>query len=81
MPNGESFVAEGKTYGLITKEKIGDESFGYDCIFWSDKLRKTFGQAKKEEKASVSHRIMAMEKVAGYLQNVGYVSSEDEEEY
>lgn len=81
MPSGESFVAEGKTYGLITKEKIGDESFGYDCIFWSDKLRKTFGQAKKEEKASVSHRIMAMEKVAGYLQSVGYVSSEDEEEY
>lgn len=80
MPSGESFVADGKTYGLITKNKIGDESFGYDCIFWSDKLRKTFGQATKEEKASVSHRIMAMQKVKEYLESAGYVSSSDDEE-
>lgn len=79
MPSGESFVADGKTYGLITKNKIGDESFGYDCIFWSDKLRKTFGQATKEEKASVSHRIMAMQKIKDYLESIGYKSSEDDE--
>lgn len=76
MPNGESMVFDGKTYGLITKTKIGDESFGYDCIFWSDKLRKTFGQATPEEKDSVSHRIMALQKVKEYLDSVGYVSSD-----
>lgn len=79
MPNGESFIADGKTYGLITKNKIGDESFGYDCIFWSDKLRKTFGQATKEEKASVSHRAIAMKKIEEYLISLGYVSSSDDE--
>lgn len=77
MPSGESFVADGKTYGLITKTKIGDESFGYDCIFWSDKLRKTFGQATPEEKASVSHRIIAMEKIKQYLESVNYTSQDE----
>lgn len=81
MPDGTSFVADGKTYGLITKDKIGDESFGYDCIFWSDKLRKTFGQATAEEKDSVSHRAIAMAKVRDYLDSIDYMKGfEDEEE-
>lgn len=79
MPDGTSYVADGKTYGLITKEKIGDDSFGYDCIFWSDKLRKTFGQAKPEEKDSVSHRAIAMQKIKDYIDNTDYMSYDDEE--
>ena len=78
MPNGEVNVFDGKTYGLITKTKIGDETFGYDCIFWSDKLRKTFGQATPEEKDSVSHRMMALQKVKEYLDSIGYVSTGDD---
>ena len=80
MPDGTSYVGDGKTYGLITKEKIGDDSFGYDCIFWSDKLRKTFGQAKAEEKDSVSHRAIAMQKIKDYLDAIDYMSYDDEEE-
>lgn len=79
MPDGREFIAEGKTYGLITKTKIGDDSFGYDCLFWSDKLRKTFGQATPAEKDSVSHRIMAMKKVQEYFESIDYVSSPDDE--
>ena len=80
LPDGESFVAEGKTYGLISKEEIVDKSFGYDCIFWSDKLRKTFGQAKPEEKDSVSHRAIAMQKVKDYLDSSDYMAEDEEEE-
>lgn len=80
MPDGTNFVGDGKTYGLITKEKIGDDRFGYDCIFWSDKLRKTFGQAKPEEKDSVSHRAIAMQKIKDYLDSIDYMSYDDEEE-
>lgn len=80
MPDGTSFVADGKTYGLITKDKIGDESFGYDCIFWSDKLRKTFGQAKPEEKDSVSHRAIAMQKVKDYIDSTDYMRYDLDEE-
>ena len=80
LPNGESFCADGKTYGYISKTKIGDESFGYDCIFWSDKLRKTFGQATPEEKDSVSHRAIAMKKVKDYLDEIDYLGIAEEEE-
>lgn len=54
---------EGKTYGKIIDEELGDTSFGYDCIFLSDDLGKTFGQASSEEKNSVSHRARALEQI------------------
>ena len=51
---------EGKTYGKIIDEERGDTSFGYDCIFLSDDLNKTFGEATSEEKNNVSHRSRAL---------------------
>ena len=47
---------EGKTHGYITNEEKGDTSFGYDCLFYSNELNKTFGEASQEEKNKVSHR-------------------------
>lgn len=79
MPDGEMRVEEGKTYGLITKTKIGDESFGYDCIFWSNKLNKTFGQATTQEKDSVSHRALAMKGIKDYLDSINYRGLDDTE--
>ena len=54
---------EGKTYGKIINEELGDTSFGYDSIFLSDDLGKTFGEATDEEKNKVSHRYRALEKI------------------
>ena len=51
---------EGKTYGKIIDEEIGDTSFGYDCIFLSDDLGITFGEATDIEKNKVSHRYRAL---------------------
>ena len=51
---------EGRTYGKIIDEERGDTSFGYDCIFLSDDLNKTFGEASSDEKNSVSHRSRAL---------------------
>lgn len=79
MPNGESLIEEGKTYGMITKQKIGDESFGYDCLFWSNKLGKTFGQASEEEKDSVSHRAIAISKIRDYLDSINYIGADEDE--
>ena len=62
-PNGEYIVAVGKTWGDIAEEERGDKSFGYDCLFVSDELGKTFGEATAEEKNSVSHRGRAIEKL------------------
>ena len=55
-PNGEHKTFEGKTFGKITEEELGKKDFGYDCIFYSNDLNKTFGEASKKEKNSVSHR-------------------------
>lgn len=62
-PNGEYKKFEGKTFGKITKEELGNKDFGYDCIFCSDDLNKTFGEASEEEKNSVSHRGRAIRKM------------------
>jgi XTP/dITP diphosphohydrolase len=55
-PDGSYKHFEGKTYGTIIDEERGKNDFGYDCIFLSDDLNKTFGEASEEEKNSVSHR-------------------------
>lgn len=62
-PNGEYKTFAGKTEGKITKEEIGNKSFGYDCIFYSNELNKTFGEAKDEEKNVVSHRGRALKEM------------------
>ena len=54
---------EGKTYGKIIDKELGDTSFGYDCIFLSDDLNKTFGEAASEDKNKVSHRYRALDQI------------------
>lgn len=70
LPDGTIHTVVGKTYGTITREKIGDDSFGYDCLFLSRDLNKTFGQASAEEKNSVSHRYYALLEVKKYLESI-----------
>ncbi len=60
-PDGREFVAEGHTYGKILFEEQGDGGFGYDCIFESDDLKKSFGLATAEEKNAVSHRFRSLQ--------------------
>lgn len=55
-PNDEYKVFVGKTYGIIIEEEKGKTDFGYDPIFYSNDLNKTFGEASEEEKNRVSHR-------------------------
>lgn len=70
-PGAEPVVAIGKTYGHILLEEAGNGGFGYDCIFYSDDLKKSFGLASPEEKNAVSHRYRALmslrEKTGGEL--------------
>ena len=56
-------VFHGETYGQIVLEEKGNNGFGYDCIFLSDDLGKTFGEATDEEKNKVSHRYRAIKEL------------------
>ena len=60
-PNGQEIVVEGNTYGEILTEEEGDGGFGYDSIFFSDDLQKSFGVASSGEKNAVSHRFRALQ--------------------
>lgn len=62
-PNGREVVVEGHTYGKILYEETGTGGFGYDCLFESDDLKKSFGLATAEEKNSVSHRFRGLQKL------------------
>lgn len=57
----------GRAFGEIDTEERGSKDFGYDCIFYSAELEKTFGEATKEEKDRVSHRAKAVEKFKEWL--------------
>ena len=59
-PDGKEIIAEGRTYGQILLEESGNGGFGYDPLFFSDDLQKSFGVATAEEKNTVSHRYRAL---------------------
>ena len=59
-PDGREIVARGRTQGEILFEEAGENGFGYDCLFFSDDLQKSFAVASAEEKNSVSHRYRAL---------------------
>ncbi len=58
--NGEEMTAEGRVDGSILFEERGERGFGYDSLFFSNELQKTFAQASAEEKNAVSHRSRAL---------------------
>lgn len=61
MPDGHTYFGQGRTYGRILFEEEGTGGFGYDRLFYSDDLQKSFGLATEEEKNSVSHRFRALQ--------------------
>lgn len=77
FPDGTELAANGEVYGKIGFEPMGDNGFGYDPIFISDELKKTFAEATMEEKNSVSHRGRALKALYDRLKE--YMDSEDEE--
>lgn len=67
FPDGRHLFGEGFTYGKILFEEIGSKGFGYDPLFFSDDLQKSFGEASESEKNSVSHRFRALQDLRSKL--------------
>lgn len=51
---------QGESPGYVIEEEKGFEGFGYDPLFFSFDLSKTFAEASSIEKNSVSHRARAL---------------------
>ena len=62
-PNGEHQSFRGEVEGEILFERQGNNGFGYNPIFYSKELGKSFGMATMDERVSVSHRGRAFRKL------------------
>jgi XTP/dITP diphosphohydrolase len=52
----EPLIATGRVMGEITRERLGDNGFGFDPVMWLPEFGKTFAQLPTEVKNANSHR-------------------------
>lgn len=64
--NGDIHQFEGVFHGVITHQPKGNQGFGYDPIF-SHRKGKTLAEIPLSEKAKISHRSIALQKVIRFL--------------
>jgi len=64
---GKQHLFEGRVDGTITKERHGNEGFGYDPVFMPDGYTQTFAEMPEELKNSISHRGRAIKKLVQFL--------------
>ena len=69
-PNDIPHTFEGASAGTVLEAPRGNGGFGYDPLFLSDELGKTFGEATPEQKHTVSHRGRACRALAEWLTNL-----------
>jgi XTP/dITP diphosphohydrolase len=65
--DGEQHVFTGVVKGQIIHEKKGSNGFGYDPIFKAQGQDKTFAELTAFEKASCSHRAIAVQQLIKFL--------------
>ncbi len=65
--NGNEHFFEGTVEGTIRHKTSGNEGFGYDPIFQPDGYDVTFAEMSLEQKNSISHRAIAVEKLVEFL--------------
>jgi XTP/dITP diphosphohydrolase len=64
--NHEKHLFEGTIKGTITREKRGTNGFGYDPVFIPDGYDKTFAEMSFDQKSSISHRAIALNKLIAF---------------
>ena len=62
--------AEGSVEGIIMHEEKGENGFGYDPLFFSPQLNKSFAEATPEEKNAISHRGNAIRDLKKKLEKI-----------
>ena len=67
--NDKKFIFEGICKGEILKTKQGEKGFGYDPIFKPENFNESFAEMISEEKNTISHRGIAVQKLVKFLSN------------
>lgn len=60
-PDKLIFAVESEFNGIITKEPLGNNGFGYDPVFFVPDYGKTFAELEADVKNKISHRAKALE--------------------
>lgn len=68
--DGKETIFEGICEGSIINERRGTQGFGYDPIFIPAGFDRTFAEMDINEKAQISHRARATEKLVTFLNNL-----------
>ncbi|ERI86419.1 non-canonical purine NTP pyrophosphatase, RdgB/HAM1 family [Bacteroides pyogenes F0041] len=68
--DGKEYLFEGIIDGEIIKEKRGGSGFGYDPIFKPEGYEQTFAELGAEVKNEISHRALAVKKLAEFLKEI-----------
>lgn len=66
-PDGRTWTAEGVCEGRILREPRGESGFGYDPLFVPAGYENTFGELDAAIKNRISHRAMALGRIAEVL--------------
>lgn len=63
IPGKGTQTFRGEVDGILLEEQRGENGFGYDPIFYVESLGRTTAEMSGEEKAQISHRGKAIEKM------------------
>jgi len=63
----EPLVATGRAPGLITRERVGTQGFGFDPVMYLPALGKTFAELPSEVKNAHSHRGQAAQQMLALM--------------
>ncbi|MDK2842251.1 MAG: XTP/dITP diphosphohydrolase [Anaerophaga sp.] len=68
--NNEELLFEGIVNGSILENPRGEKGFGYDPVFLPEGYTLTFAEMSLDEKNKISHRALAVKKLADYLKTL-----------
>ncbi|BAO56695.1 RdgB/HAM1 family non-canonical purine NTP pyrophosphatase [Nonlabens marinus] len=68
--NGVQHLFEGICTGEILEHRTGNNGFGYDPVFQPDGFSQSFAEMDLQEKAAISHRGKAFQKMVQFLETL-----------
>lgn len=66
----DDFHVEGSIEGKILNNRVGNNGFGYDPIFYSTELNLSLAEMDSDQKNKISHRGLAIKKFASKIQQL-----------
>lgn len=66
-------ICQGTWKGILLRQPVGENGFGYDPIFWLEGEQCTSAQLAPEVKDQLSHRGQALRQLVNVLKNTGHL--------